>query len=151
MNKTDIIKETIVELLKTMDFEGEVVVDSADENNILVNIETNQAAFLIGQAGASLDALQYIARVMVNKKGDQFIQFLLDVNNYRKNRIELLKELAGDISEQVLSEKVAVTLQPMSAYERRIIHMVLSDNPKINTESIGRDPERKIVVKPAHQ
>lgn len=151
MNKTDIIKETIVELLKTMDFEGEVVVDSADENNILVNIETNQAGFLIGQAGASLDALQYIARVMVNKKGDQFIQFLLDVNDYRKNRIELLKELAGDISKQVLSERVAVTLQPMSAYERRIIHMVLSDNSEINTESIGRDPERKIVVKPANQ
>lgn len=151
MNKTDIIKETIVELLKTMDFEGEVVINSVDEDNILVNIKTNQAGFLIGQAGASLDALQYITRVIVNKKGDQFIQFLLDVNDYRKNRIELLKELARNISEQVLSEKVAVTLQPMSAYERRVVHMVLSDNPEINTESVGRDPERKIVVKPAHQ
>lgn len=151
MNKTDIIKETIVELLKTMDFEGEVVINSVDEDNILVNIKTNQAGFLIGQAGASLDALQYITRVIVNKKGDQFIQFLLDVNDYRKNRIELLKELARNISEQVLSEKVAVTLQPMSAYERRVVHMVLSDNSEINTESIGRDPERKIVVKPAHQ
>ena len=122
MNKTDIIKETITELLKTMNFEGEVAVDDSDENNILVNVQTNQAGFLIGQAGTSLDALQYIARVMVNKKGNQSIQFLLDVNDYRKHRIKLLKELARNIAKQTLSEKATITLQPMSAYERRVIH-----------------------------
>ncbi|MAF20585.1 MAG: hypothetical protein CMI55_02800 [Parcubacteria group bacterium] len=151
MNKTDIIKETITELLKTMNFEGEVAVDDSDENNILVNVQTNQAGFLIGQAGTSLDALQYIARVMVNKKGNQSIQFLLDVNDYRKHRIKLLKELARNIAKQTLSEKATITLQPMSAYERRVIHLVLSDNPEVNTESIGQDPERKIVVRPANQ
>jgi len=147
MEKAEIIKKTIVELLETMGFDGDVAVNGSDEKNILVNIETQHAGFLIGHTGTNLDALQHLARVLVSKKSNESVQFLLDVNSYRKYRIELLKELAKNIAKQALTEGVAVTLQPMPAYERRIIHLTLMDEPQINTESIGEDPERRIVVK----
>jgi spoIIIJ-associated protein len=148
MDKINIIKKTIKELLEVMSFDGEVVIDNFQSDNILVNIQTKQAGFLIGQAGVNLDALQYIARILVNKKNKQPIPFVLDVNNYRKHRIELLKNLAKNIARQVLSEKVVLTLQPMSAYERRVIHLALVGEPQISTESIGQEPERRIIIRP---
>ena len=149
MDKKNIIKETITELLKLMNFNGDVFIDDFDEDNIIANIQTDQAGFLIGQSGASLDALQCIARTLVNKKTNESVKFILDINDYRRNKIDLLKDLAKDIAEQVLSKRVAVTLQPMPAYERRIIHLTLINDSQINTESVGYDPERRIIVRPA--
>ena len=148
MDKVDIIKETIKELLEAMKFDGRVVIDNAETDNILANIQTEQAGFLIGQAGANLDALQHLTRILVNKKNEEPIPFVLDVNDYRKHRIELLKDLARNMAQQALAEKVSLTLQPMSAYERRIIHLALIDYSQISTESIGYEPERRIVIKP---
>jgi len=148
MKEAEVIKETIGQLLKLIDFQGGVDIDCSDENNILVNIQTEQAGFLIGQAGANLNALQHLARILVSKKNGQPIRFILDVNNYRKNRLELLRELAKDIAKQALSKKVSLVLHPMPAYERRIIHLALADEPEINTQSTGQEPRRRIVVKP---
>jgi len=148
MDKIEMIKKTIKELLATINFEGQIVVDDLSPDNILVNIETDQAGFLIGQAGANLDALQHLTRVLVSKKSEESIPFILDVNHYRKSRIELLKDLAGNMAKQALLEKVSLTLQPMSAYERRVIHMALTNQSEIKTESIGQEPERRIVIKP---
>ncbi len=149
VNKLEIIKETIIELLNRMGFNGQVEVDNSDKENILVNIQTEQAGFLIGQAGVNLDALQHIVRVLVSKKNGQPIQFILDVNNYRKHRVELLQELAKNTAKQALVERVALALQPMPAYERRIVHLALAQHPQINTESVGQEPKRRVVVKPA--
>ena len=145
---TDIIKETVEELLQKMSFEGWVDVSSCDEKDMLINIQTKQAGYLIGQSGANLDALQCLARVLVNKKNEMPIYFILDVNNYRKSRIDFLKDLARNIAEQTLIDQVAVTLRPLPAYERRIIHLVLEENPAVSAESIGEEPERRIVVRP---
>lgn len=147
MENLKIIEETISDLLKRMSFDGKVEVSVSNENNILANIQTEQAGFLIGQAGANLDALQHIARIIINKKNEQFVHFILDVNNYRKYKMDLLKELAENVAEQASLEKVAITLRPMSAYDRRIIHLTLADNSKITTESIGEGAERKIIIK----
>ncbi len=147
MDNLKTIKETIIDLLKRMNFDGKVDVDISDENNILANIQTEQANFLIGQSGANLDALQHIIRIIINKKSGEFVHFILDVNNYRKYKIELLKELAENVAKQVLTEKVAVTLRPMTAYDRRIVHLALANNSQIVTESIGNGTERKITIK----
>lgn len=148
MKETEIIKTTIKKLLALMSFEGEVEVDDSQKDNILVNIQSEEAGFLIGQAGANLEALQHIARMLVNKENEQPIQFVLDVNQYRKHHVELLKELAKNMARQSLTEKVSITLQPMSAYDRRIIHLTLAEDPQINTASIGQGTERRVVVKP---
>ena len=148
MDKTNIIKDTIKELLEAMKFDGNIAVDNPQSDSVLVNVQTEQAGFLIGQAGANLDALQHIARILVNKKNEEPVPFVLDVNNYRKHRIDLLKDLAENLARQALTEKVALTLQPMSAYERRVIHLALVDKPEVSTESVGSDLERRIVIKP---
>ncbi len=148
MDNLEIIKQIITDLLNKIGFEAKIEIDSSDQNNIIVNIQTEQAGFLIGQSGSNLNALQHISRILVNKKNSQPIQFILDVNNYRRHRLELLRELAQNMAKQALSKKVSLILHPMSAYERRIIHLSLADNPKINTESTGEEPKRRIVIKP---
>jgi len=148
MDNLEIVKQIITDLLNKIGFEAKIEIDSSDQNNIIVNIQTEQAGFLIGQSGSNLNALQHISRILVNKKNSQPIQFILDVNNYRRHRLELLRELAQNMAKQALSKKVSLILHPMSAYERRIIHLSLADNPKINTESTGEEPKRRIVIKP---
>ncbi|PJA63800.1 MAG: hypothetical protein COU84_02100 [Candidatus Portnoybacteria bacterium CG10_big_fil_rev_8_21_14_0_10_43_39] len=147
MEEKDIIKETISKLLEKINISGNVLVGSF-ENDIIANIQTGEAGFLIGQAGKNLEAFQYITRALVNKKNGQPIQFIIDVNDYRKDKIESLRGLAKDIAKQTLAEKVSITLRPMPAFERRIIHLALFNNPNIKTESIGDGAERRIVVKP---
>src|SRR3989339_1664373 len=124
MEEKDIIKEIIAELLKKMNISGSVLVENF-ENDIIANIQTEEAGFLIGQAGKNLEAFQYLSRTLVNKKNEQSIQFIVDVNNYRKDRIESLRSLAKNIAKQTLTEKVSITLRPMPAFERRIIHLAL--------------------------
>lgn len=148
MDNLETIKETLSHLLEKMDFEGQIFVEQDEQNNLLVNIQTEEAGFLIGQAGVNLDALQYLAKIVISKKIGQPIQFMLDINNYRKHRIDLLKEMAKDIAEQALSKRTVLVLHPMPAYERKIIHTVLAAYPEINTESVGQEPERRVVVKP---
>lgn len=146
----DIIKNITGELLTIIGINSVVTVNyNNSEECILVNIQTEQinSGFLIGQGGINLDSLQHLVRLLVNKKTDQPIKFILDVNNYKKHRIGLLKATAKDIAKQVLLERTSLALKPMPAYERRIIHLALSDNPLIDTESIGQEPERRIVVR----
>jgi len=148
MDNLETIKETVGRLLEKMDFEGQVLSSKDEQDNLSINIQTEEAGFLIGQAGANLDALQHLVKVIVGKKTGQPVQFMIDINNYRKHRIDLLKGLAKDIAKQALMKRTALVLQPMPAYERRIIHTALADYPEISTESVGQEPERRVVVKP---
>ncbi len=148
MGNKEIIEKTILTLLKAIGFDGQIKVEDNDANNIIVNISADQANFLIGQAGANLDALQHISRILVNKKIKHPIHFIVDVNDYRKNRLNLLKQMAKDIAKRANLEQINITLQPMPAYERRIVHLTLAEHPDIATESVGQDKERKIVVRP---
>ena len=103
---------------------------------------------MIGQGGVNLQALQHLAKVVINKKFGQPVQFILDVNHYRQHRIELLRELAKKVAEQVLSDQEPQMLQPMPPYERRVIHLALAQHPQIQTESLGQEPERRVMIKP---
>ena len=148
MNHSEIIKKTITDLLEKMGFESAVDLDISDKKNITVNIQNNEAGVLIGQAGANLQALQHLSRVLVNKKLGYPIHFIVDVNSYQKNRIDLLKELASHTAEQVINEKSSLFLEPMPPHERRVVHLALSNHPWVGTESIGQEPNRRIVIKP---
>ncbi|MFH1671361.1 MAG: R3H domain-containing nucleic acid-binding protein [Candidatus Portnoybacteria bacterium] len=148
MENKEVIKKIVDQLLEKMRFEGETIVNDSKEEGLIVNIQTKEASFLIGQSGVNLDALQHVARVLTNKKATESIQFVLDINEYRKQRSEGLKELARNVADQTIIERVAITLRPMSAYERRVIHLALFDYAQVKTESIGEEPERRVVVKP---
>jgi len=144
------IKETTKELIEKMGFSAEVEIISreADQQIITCNIKTDESSFLIGQHGVNLQALQHIARVLVRKKLDERVSFVLDINFYRQERNESIIKIAQSMAEEAIREKRAIVLRPMSPYERRIVHMELSKNDQIKTESIGEGEERKIVISP---
>ena len=148
------VRETIEEILHHADFKGEVEISQPlieEEGNMAVNIKTSEDSnFLIGQYGVNLQALQHIARLMIRKKTDAKINFVLDVNSYRQEKNQSIAELAKSAANQAIDEHRAIVLRPMTAYERRLVHMELSQDERVITESIGEGEGRKVVVKPAN-
>jgi spoIIIJ-associated protein len=117
------------------------------QTEIALEIELSEPQILIGQGGQTLFEIQRILRIILNKKFQQNFLFNLDINNYKKKKIEYLKSLAKDSANQVALTKEEKVLPPMSAYERRIIHTELSQRTDIATESSGDGTERHIIIK----
>jgi spoIIIJ-associated protein len=147
----DTIKKTIEQLLEKMGFSAQVSVSASDEDDgIVCNITTDtDSHFLIGQRGTNLQAIQHLARLMVRKNIPEKIRFTLDVNAYRQQKNQSVIEQAQLAANDAISQHRAVIMKPMSTYERRLVHMELSKNSKVSTESTGEGEERKIIVKPA--
>jgi spoIIIJ-associated protein len=148
----NLIKEVVSELLLKMGFFCEIELikehdQKQEKENIICNIKTEDSNFLIGQYGINLQSLQHIARVLVRKRTQEKANFILDVNMYRKEKNISIIALAKNIAQQVVQDKKAITLRPMSPYERRLVHMELSKNDLVETESIGEGEERKIIIK----
>jgi len=149
----DIIRETTAELLAKMGFKVEIDIEKnvteASPEIINCNIRTNESNFLIGQYGVNLYSLQHIIRLLVRRQTDEMVNFTIDVNSYRQEKNSSIEKMTRDIAEEVVREQKAITMRPMSAYERRIVHMELSKNSQVKTESIGEGDDRKVIVKPA--
>ncbi|HUI87481.1 MAG TPA: RNA-binding cell elongation regulator Jag/EloR [Anaerolineales bacterium] len=119
-----------------------------DRHPIMVDIRGNDLGVLIGHRGETLNAFQYIASLMVGKETQQFIQLIVDVEGHRDRRERQLRQLARRMAEQVIKTGRKLTLEPMPAAERRIIHMELRDHPAVTTQSSGEEPHRKITILP---
>lgn len=145
------LEEIVSELISKMGFQSEVSVKKKDEDGretFICDLKTDESNFLIGQYGVNLQSLQHVARVVVRKKIEDKINFVLDVNSYRQEKNDSVIKMAKDLAEQALSEKRAVVMRPMSSYERRIVHLELSKDERIKTESIGEGEDRRVVIKP---
>lgn len=151
----EIIKKTVEELLEKMDYDSKVEIKQSkegDRENIVCNVAIQEDShILIGQYGINLQALQHIARLLVRKKTEERVRFVVDVNSYLEQKNQSIIEQARSVAEQAINEGRAIVMRPMSPYERRIIHIELADNPKIVTESIGEAEGRKVVIKPAKE
>lgn len=146
-----IIKKTVEELITKMGFSGDVTISEIqDDDSIICNITTDaDSNFLIGQHGVNLQSLQHLARLVVRKHVPEKIRFVIDINGYKKQKNLSIIQLAQQAAKDAVNQDRAIILQPMSTYERRIVHMELSKNSEVVTESIGEGESRKIVVKPA--
>jgi spoIIIJ-associated protein len=152
----EIVKDVVRDVLVRMSFEAEVEHDLRTEGSseevgrelLVINIVFDQPNLLIGQQGMNLNALQYIVRLLVRKKLEEPVSFVVDVNEYKTKRVEYLKSMAQDIAKRVTVNNQFEVLRPMSSYERRIIHMELSQHESVVTESLGEEPNRRIVVRP---
>ena len=145
MNET--LKKIIVELLHHMGFEVEVY-ERQEEGRTVFNIKTRDAQLLIGQKGANLEALQHTVRILYRKQvGDDRFPFALDVDDYKDQRVLYLKELARKAAHHVRETRKPVSLEAMPPYERRVVHSYLSLYNDIASESVGVDPNRKLVIK----
>lgn len=124
-------------------------VDDKGSKAILVSIHTSDnARFLIGRNGQNLKAIEHVLRAMFLKKIEGAYSITVDVNDYKKSRSDYVVEAARQIVTRVRSTQKAESMFPMSGYERRIVHMELASCPDIATESIGAEPNRRIVIKP---
>nr|MBP3680818.1 Jag N-terminal domain-containing protein [Clostridia bacterium] len=114
--------------------------------NIQINITGEDSGFLIGYRGDVLNSLQTILSSIANKNNDSKIRIILDIENYRNKRKETLENLAIKVAKTVAKTGKSITLEPMGAYERKIIHSKLQDNKYVKTHSIGEEPNRKVVI-----
>jgi len=147
-NKNGIINEFLTKVAGCMNITLTNKIEEKD-GRISVNMEGNDMGLLIGYRGETLEALQTILGVVANKGSEDYVRIDLDAENYREKRKETLKNLASKKAYEAVKYNKNITLEPMNAYERRIIHMALQENDKITTYSIGEEPYRKIVIKKA--
>lgn len=122
---------------------------SVDENHITFTLNGDKIALLIGKRGQTLNALQYLVQLVMNKSGSEFYSVMLDAEGYRSRRKETLESLALKMADKAQHIQDKVALEPMPAFERKIIHTALQEENTVQTYSAGNDPHRHIVIKPA--
>ncbi len=141
----DDAKMFLGELLKKIGLEASIAV-KLDGNTIHMDVSGEKMGLLIGKRGDTLDAVQYLTSLYVNKNKGQYIKVSIDTENYRAKREETLVRLAKGLQRKVVREKTDITLEPMSPNERRIIHSTLQYDKRITTYSVGEEPNRRLVV-----
>ncbi len=158
-NAMEIIKDTLETILDKMGVEATVsyqegvsLQDDEEQNEPSVfNIEGDELGILIGRRGQTLSCLQYIVKIIAsNRIQDSLPSIIIDVNGYKQKRQQVLKDLAERIADQVESSGKPFTLEPMPAYERRIIHMALAGHAGVKTESVGYGEDRKVSIIPQY-
>lgn len=136
----------VEELLNKMKLDYKIDKVELDANRVRINIIGKDMGLLIGHKGETLNALQFIAGLVLNKNREEKISLVLDVEDYRKKREKSLESLALRLSDKVKSTKKNIVLRPMNSQERRIIHTTLQGDPHITTYSTGDEPNRKVVI-----
>ncbi len=139
--------EFMTKILDTFELQNEMKVVLEDDN-LKVNVlgDENKLGILIGKRGVTLDSIQYILSLIVNKKSSRYIRVTLDTSGYREKRKKTLEELAKKLANKVIKSGRPVRLEPMNTYERKIIHTSLQDFEGVITHSEGKDPFRKVVI-----
>ena len=141
-------KEYLEKILNAMEVEN-TITSVLEENNVLsMDVEGPDMGLIIGKRGQTLDSLQYLVSLYVNKKSEGYVRVKLDTENYRDRRKETLETLAKNISYKVKRTRRPYKLEPMNPYERRIIHSALQGDKFVTTKSEGEEPYRRVVVFP---
>ena len=141
----DSIREFLGKVFKAMELEVEIVIKNED-NNYAVDLKGADMGVLIGKRGQTLDSLQYLVSLVVNKESEDYLRVKLDTENYRERRKETLETLAKNIAYKVKRTRRSVSLEPMNPYERRIIHSALQNDKYVFTRSEGEEPFRHVVI-----
>ncbi len=144
---TEMAKEFLNDVFAAMNME--VVIDATFddvENNLDIELSGDEMGVLIGKRGATLDSLQYLVSLVVNKGREDYIRVKVDTENYRARRKETLENLAKNVAFKVKKTRRSLSLEPMNPYERRIIHAALQNDKYVTTHSEGEEPNRKVVI-----
>lgn len=143
----DVAKEFLENVFRAMNLTVVVDINYNEENNSMdIDLSGDEMGILIGKRGQTLDSLQYLVSLVVNKDVENYIHIKVDTENYRQRRKETLENLAKNISYKVKRTKRPVSLEPMNPYERRIIHSALQNDKYVTTHSEGDEPFRHVVV-----
>ena len=143
----DDIKDFLNKVFEAMDLKVEIVMTAEENSNVInVDLKGDDMGVLIGKRGQTLDSLQYLTNLAVNKNAESFVKVKIDTEDYRKRRRETLENLAKNIAYKVKRTKRPVSLEPMNPYERRVIHSALQNDKYVTTHSEGDEPFRRVVV-----
>lgn len=137
----DFLRETT----QKMGLELTITAECNDET-LFLSIEGSDSGTIIGKRGQTLDAIQYLTSLVVNKEKDKYIRVVVDAENYRVKRENTLEQLADRLAGKVIKTRRTVRLEPMNPYERMVIHATLQDNPKVKTRSEGEEPYRRVII-----
>ncbi|MGM9662870.1 MAG: RNA-binding cell elongation regulator Jag/EloR [Oscillospiraceae bacterium] len=140
------IRTFLAGLLQQMDCEAEIKIFETEKNQYKVYLEGEKLGQLIGRRGETLDAIQQLTNYSVNRGSSSRVRVHVDAENYRAKREESLENLAQKMAAKVVKYGRSMTLEPMNAYERHVIHTALQDHPKVTTYSTGTEPNRRVVV-----
>jgi spoIIIJ-associated protein len=157
--ETGLARHVLVQLLDHLRVPAEVEARQApaeDERDrsarggppLILNIKGDDLGILIGRRGETLSDLQYVTRLIVSKQAGRNINLIVDVEGYKERREKTLRQLALRMAERVASSRKPLSLEPMPANERRIIHLALRDHPAVTTESVGQGEDRKVTLYP---
>ena len=141
------VRDFLTQVFAAMKLEVEIITKVDEENKVSdVEFKGPEMGMLIGKRGQTLDSLQYLTNLAVNKQSDSYIKVKLDTEDYRKRRKETLENLAKNIAYKVKRTKRPVSLEPMNPFERRVIHSALQNDKYVSTHSEGEEPYRHVVV-----
>ena len=141
------VKDFLTQVFAAMQLEVEIITKIDEDNKVIdVEFKGSEMGMLIGKRGQTLDSLQYLTNLAVNKQSDSYIKVKLDTEDYRKRRKETLENLAKNIAYKVKRTKRPVSLEPMNPFERRVIHSALQNDKYVSTHSEGEEPYRHVVV-----
>ena len=141
----NVVKEFLSKVFDAMNLKVKINV-TVDEESVDIDLVGDDMGVLIGKRGQTLDSLQYLVSLVINKKSDKYLRVKLDTENYRERRKETLENLAKNIAFKVKRTKRPVSLEPMNPYERRVIHSALQNDRYVTTKSEGEEPYRHVVV-----
>lgn len=143
----DAAREFLQKVFEAMNIEVEMDIKlNEEERTVDINLEGSEMGLLIGKRGQTIDSLQYLVSLVVNKISKEYLRVKVDTENYRERRKATLEELAKNIAYKVKRTKHSVSLEPMNPYERRIIHSALQNDKYVTTKSEGEEPYRHIIV-----
>lgn len=141
-----IIRDFLGSIFKAMNMEVNIDIDIDEEGCVNVELSGSEMGLLIGKRGQTLDSIQYLVSLVVNKENEKYMRVKLDTENYRQRRKETLESLAKNIAYKVKRSRRSVSLEPMNPYERRIIHSTLQNDRFVATRSEGEEPFRHVIV-----
>lgn len=140
-----VAKKFIEEIIEKMGIVADIET-TMQKDSLYINIVGKDMAILIGRRGQTLDSLQYLVSLVVNKKREDYLRIVLDTEDYRRKRKETLERLANKLAYKAKKMRKDIVLEPMNPYERRIIHSSLQNNPHVSTRSEGEEPYRKVII-----
>jgi spoIIIJ-associated protein len=146
--RVEIAKQLMMGLLERLEIRG-VLEGFLREGEIHLEVRGDQEGVLIGKHGRTLDSLQFLINRMVNKQLKETVRVILDINDYRKRRADNLKKMAIQLGEQAKTKGHSLTIGPFNAHDRRIIHLVLKEDPSLRTESLGEGEMKRIRIIPS--
>ena len=147
LDQMEVATNFVQEVVASMGLELNITINKRDRH-LYLNLTGENIGILIGKRGATLDALQYLANLAANRTGPHKITVILDSENYRRRRRDTLEALAIGISKKVKATRKPISLEPMSRYDRHIIHSFLQSSRQVTTHSMGDEPYRYVMVSP---